>query len=190
MGLNLSRGSSKKYYSSDRIAQLMGNGLLTFIDKKTKLNEIINSNEAVFYKDVNDLIKKAITDKYIIVYEGHFRRNFIHIKDVISAFKFFIENDEIKNETFNLGNTKLNMSKNDLCLILKKYFNNLYIHQTDLHNDPDKRDYIVSNKKIEKLGYKAQFDIKFAITEIKKYLILNKSNILNSILNVLNRIVK
>jgi hypothetical protein len=58
MGLNLSRGPSKKYYSSDRIAQLMGNGVLTFIDKKTKLNEIINSNEAVFYKDVNDLIKK------------------------------------------------------------------------------------------------------------------------------------
>ncbi|MDA0996159.1 MAG: glycosyltransferase [Proteobacteria bacterium] len=58
MALNLSRGPSKKYYSSDRIAQLMGNGVLTFIDKKTKLNEIINSNEAVFYKDVNDLIKK------------------------------------------------------------------------------------------------------------------------------------
>jgi glycosyltransferase involved in cell wall biosynthesis len=58
MALNLSRGQKAKYYSSDRIAQLMGNGVLTFIDKKTKLNEIINSNEAVFYKDVNDLIKK------------------------------------------------------------------------------------------------------------------------------------
>ena len=58
MALNLSRGPSIKYYSSDRIAQLMGNGVLTFIDRKTKLNEIINSNEAVFYKDINDLIKK------------------------------------------------------------------------------------------------------------------------------------
>jgi len=58
MALNLSRGPSQKYYSSDRIAQLMGNGVLTFIDRKTKLNEIINSNEAVFYNDINDLIKK------------------------------------------------------------------------------------------------------------------------------------
>ena len=58
MALNLSRGPAAKYYSSDRISQLMGNGLLTFIDKKTKLNEIIKSNEAVFYNDINDLIKK------------------------------------------------------------------------------------------------------------------------------------
>ena len=58
MGLNLSRGPVSKYYSSDRISQLMGNGLLTFIDKKTKLNEIIKPNEAVFYSNINDLIKK------------------------------------------------------------------------------------------------------------------------------------
>ena len=58
MALNLSRGPAIKFYSSDRISQLMGNGLLTFIDKKTKLNEIIKSNEAVFYSSVSDLIKK------------------------------------------------------------------------------------------------------------------------------------
>jgi hypothetical protein len=58
MALNLSRGPSIKYYSSDRIAQLMGNGVLTFIDRKTKLNEIIKSNEAVFYTSINDLVKK------------------------------------------------------------------------------------------------------------------------------------
>ena len=58
MALNLSRGTTLKYYSSDRISQLMGNGVLTFIDKKTKLNEIIKSNEAVFYRDINDLVKK------------------------------------------------------------------------------------------------------------------------------------
>ena len=58
MALNLSRGPAVKYYSSDRISQLMGNGVLTFIDKKTKLNEIIKSNEAVFYTSINDLINK------------------------------------------------------------------------------------------------------------------------------------
>ena len=58
MALNLSRGKTLKYYSSDRISQLMGNGMLTFIDIKTKLNEIIKSNEAVFYTGINDLVKK------------------------------------------------------------------------------------------------------------------------------------
>ena len=60
MGINLSRGNPVKYYSSDRIAQYMGNGLLTFIDIKTQLNKIINNNEAVFYKNFNDLIKKIL----------------------------------------------------------------------------------------------------------------------------------
>ena len=58
MGLNLSRGKPVKYYTSDRISQLIGNGLLTFIDRKTKLEKIIPSKCAVFYKDLNDLIKK------------------------------------------------------------------------------------------------------------------------------------
>ena len=58
MGLNLSRGKPIKYYSSDRIVQLIANGLLTFIDKKTKLNEIISSKGVVYYNNINDLIKK------------------------------------------------------------------------------------------------------------------------------------
>tara|TARA_B100002003_G_C14148509_1_gene552319 strand:- start:1857 stop:3971 length:2115 start_codon:yes stop_codon:yes gene_type:complete len=58
MGLNLSRGKPVKYYSSDRIVQLIGNGLLTFIDKKTKLNDLISTKEAVFYNNMDDLIKK------------------------------------------------------------------------------------------------------------------------------------
>ena len=63
MGLNLSRGEPLKYYSSDRISQLFGNGLLTFIDKRTKLDNFFNSNEAVFYKDKNDLIEKILKYK-------------------------------------------------------------------------------------------------------------------------------
>ena len=63
MGLNLSRGEPLKYYSSDRIAQLFGNGLLTFLDKKTHLNELFTDNEAVFYKDINDLAEKILKYK-------------------------------------------------------------------------------------------------------------------------------
>ena len=63
MGLNLSRGEPLKYYSSDRIAQLFGNGLLTFLDEKTCLNELFSKNEAVFYKDINDLSEKILKYK-------------------------------------------------------------------------------------------------------------------------------
>ena len=60
MGINLSQGPSTKYYSSDRITQLIGNGLMTFIDKKTMLNKFFNNNEVVFYKTIKDLSKKII----------------------------------------------------------------------------------------------------------------------------------
>ena len=60
MAINLSQGSSSKYYSSDRIAQLMGNGILTFIDKKTKINYFFKNNEAIFYNSIRDLSKKII----------------------------------------------------------------------------------------------------------------------------------
>ena len=58
MGLNLSRGNHAKYYSSNRIASLDGNGLLTFVDKKTRLNDFFNKNEIIFYNGINDLADK------------------------------------------------------------------------------------------------------------------------------------
>ena len=65
MAINLSQGSSSKYYSSDRIAQLMGNGILTFIDKKTKLNYFFKNNEAIFYNSIRDLSKIIFTTKIL-----------------------------------------------------------------------------------------------------------------------------
>ena len=58
MGLNLSRGKPTKYYSSNRIASLMGNGLLTFVDERVQLNDIFNSNEIVFYSNIKELSDK------------------------------------------------------------------------------------------------------------------------------------
>ena len=63
MAINLSQGISQKYYSSDRIAQLIGNGLLTFVDKKTKLSDFFTNNEVIFYNSINDLAKKIIKYK-------------------------------------------------------------------------------------------------------------------------------
>ena len=60
MGLNISRGVYQKYYSSDRISSLIGNGLLVFIDKKTELNKLFNDKQVVFYKNEKDLINKIL----------------------------------------------------------------------------------------------------------------------------------
>ena len=60
MGLNLSRGKPSKYYSSNRIASIMGNGLLTFIDDKVQMNDFFNKNEIIFYKSISDLADKII----------------------------------------------------------------------------------------------------------------------------------
>ena len=87
MGLNLSRGEPLKYYSSDRISQLFGNGLLTFIDKKTKLDNFFNSNEAIFYKDVNDLIEKVLKYK-----KDNKKRKLIAKNGKLKYMKFFNSN--------------------------------------------------------------------------------------------------
>ena len=84
MGLNLSRGVPMKYYSSDRISQLFGNGLLTFIDKKTKLDNFFNSNEAVFYKNVDDLIEKILKYK-----KDNIKRKLIAKNGKLKYMKYF-----------------------------------------------------------------------------------------------------
>tara|TARA_B100002052_G_scaffold95763_1_gene88413 strand:- start:745 stop:1323 length:579 start_codon:yes stop_codon:yes gene_type:complete len=77
MALNLSRGKPIKYYSSDRIVQLIGNGLLTFIDEKTKLKEIISDKGVIYYKNINDLVKKIL----------YFKKNIKKIKKISSIGK-------------------------------------------------------------------------------------------------------
>ena len=104
MALNLSRGPTFKYYSSDRLAQLMGNGLLTFVDNKTKLYEIINKNEVVFYTNTDDLIKKIIFYK-----KNPKKRIQISKNGQTASFKRFNSNvvsQYIINKTFNLKITK------------------------------------------------------------------------------------
>ena len=104
MGLNLSRGKPIKYYSSDRIAQLVGNGLLTFIDEKTRLNDFFSNKEIVFYKNLDDLsyklnkFKKDKKDRINIAKNGK-RFYFKYFNSTIVA-------DFIINKTLNVNNSK------------------------------------------------------------------------------------
>jgi len=112
---------------------------------------------------INDFTHKAYTEGYLVVYEKDFKRTFIHVYDMGRAFLFGINNfDKMKNQVFNVGSEKMNRSKEDICNLLKKKME-LYTHYAKVGEDGDKRDYIVSYKKINDLGYKTSLTIEEGI---------------------------
>ena len=116
---------------------------------------------------VNEFVYKAITDKYIVLFEPHFKRNYIHIEDVANVFSFMLANyDTYKNEVFNVGLSDANLSKLELVNLIKKYVPDFAISVSDYYEDPDKRDYIVSNEKIEATGWRPHYSIDDGIIEL------------------------
>ena len=116
---------------------------------------------------VNDFTYKAITDKYIVVFEKTFKRNFIHIKDVASAFLFMINNyDKYKYEVFNVGLSNANLSKQELLEKIQSHVKDFAVSYNDYYEDPDKRDYIVSNAKIEATGWMPEWNLDRGIDEL------------------------
>ena len=131
---------------------------------------------------VNDFVLKALKDRSLTLFEENFRRNYIHVRDVVNGFIFVIENLSMtKGEIYNLGLSNANITKRQLADKIKKYLPYLYIHAANIGEDKYKRDYFVSNEKIEKLGWKPKFSLDDGIVElIKGYesLIINQhSNI-------------
>ncbi len=127
---------------------------------------------------VNDFVYKAYNDKSIVLFESHFKRNFIHVRDIANAYSFSINNfDKLKSEIYNLGLSDANLTKMELCEKIKIYIKDLNIFTSEFGKDPDKRNYIVSNDKIEKKGFKASVSIEEGIQElIKYYSIITKKN--------------
>lgn len=116
---------------------------------------------------VNDFTYKAITDKYIVVFEKSFKRNFIHVEDVASAFSFMLKNYETyKGEVFNVGLSDANLSKQELLEKIQSHVKNFAVSYNDFYEDPDKRNYIVSNEKIEATGWKAEWDLDRGIEQL------------------------
>jgi nucleoside-diphosphate-sugar epimerase len=116
---------------------------------------------------VNDFVYKAITDKYIVVFEKSFKRNFIHIEDVANVFLFMLENyDKYKGEVFNIGLSNANLSKQELLEVIKSHVNDFAIVYDDYYEDPDKRNYIVSNEKIEGTGWKPVWNLNMGIEQL------------------------
>jgi nucleoside-diphosphate-sugar epimerase len=118
---------------------------------------------------VNEFVYKAMTDKYITVFEKHFKRNFIHIQDVANVFLWALDNYEtMKHNVYNVGLSNANLSKQELLEKIQQYIPDFAISYSDFYEDPDKRDYIVSNAKIEKTGWNPQYSLDDGIKELLK----------------------
>jgi nucleoside-diphosphate-sugar epimerase len=127
---------------------------------------------------VNDFVYKSIVDGYLVLFESNFKRNYIHVKDIAETFLFCINNYKImNNDVFNVGLSEANLSKLELANKIKTHISDLVIKEDDYKNDFDKRNYIVSNKKLEGYGWKPKYDLDFGIKElIKSYKMVIKHN--------------
>jgi len=130
---------------------------------------------------VNDFVYRAVNDRFIVLFQAHFKRNYIHIRDVARVFIHCLNNfRQMKNEPYNVGLSDANLSKWELCEEIQKQVLEFYFIEAEVGEDPDKRDYIVSNEKIEKTGFKPDFSLQEGITElIKGYQIIRKNQYSN-----------
>jgi len=126
---------------------------------------------------VNDFVYRAVHDRAVLIFEGHFQRNYIHIRDVARVFIHAINNFEMmKGKPYNVGLEDANLSKLELCAIIKKHLPEFVYVEAPIGEDPDKRDYIVSNKRILSTNFRPEWDLDRGIKElIKGYTILRNS---------------
>ena len=118
---------------------------------------------------VNDFVYRAINDRAVVIFEGHAKRNYIHIRDVSRAFLHGISNfEKMQGNAYNVGLSDANLSKLELCTEIKKHIPGFVFLEAPIGEDPDKRDYIVSNEKIEKTGFKPKYGITEGIKELMK----------------------
>lgn len=130
---------------------------------------------------VNDFTYRAVKDKFVVVFEGHFKRNYIHIRDVVKAFIHAIDNFEtMKDQVYNLGLSDANISKLALCAKIKEQVPDFVYLEAPVGKDPDKRNYIVSNEKIERTGFSPAYSLEMGIKElIKGYSIISNNKFSN-----------
>lgn len=126
---------------------------------------------------VNDFVYRAVHDRAVVIFEGHFKRNYIHIRDVTRAFLHAIENFEsMQGKPYNVGLEEANLSKLELCAKILEHLPQFTFMEAPIGEDPDKRDYIVSNQRIIGTGFRTEWDLDRGIRElIKAFTFLKQS---------------
>lgn len=118
---------------------------------------------------VNDFVYRAVYDRFVVLFEAHFKRNYIHVRDVARAFLHGIANfDSMRQQPYNVGLSDANLSKMELCDVIRKHIADFTVLEAPVGEDPDKRDYIVSNAKIEAAGFKPAYSLNAGVVELIK----------------------
>ncbi len=118
---------------------------------------------------VNDFVYRAVFDRTAVLFEGKFKRNYVHIRDAAGAFIHAIRHfDEMKGKPYNCGLSSANLSKLELCAKIKEHIPEFVYLEAPIGEDPDKRDYIVSNERLEATGWKPKYSLDDGIEELKK----------------------
>mgnify|MGYP000327138612 CR=1 FL=1 len=118
---------------------------------------------------VNDFTYRAFKDRFVVLFESHFKRNYIHVRDVTKVFIHALDNHEsMKGEIYNVGLSDANLSKRELCEVIQKYIPEFMIMEAAVGKDPDQRNYIVSNEKIENTGFKPSYSLDLGIQDLLK----------------------
>jgi nucleoside-diphosphate-sugar epimerase len=130
---------------------------------------------------VNDFVYRAVNDRFLVLFEAHAKRNYIHVRDIGKAFVHCLDTfDAMKNQAYNVGLSDANLSKLELCEEIRKVVPSFYFTEAAIGEDPDKRDYIVSNAKIESTGYRPDVGLRDGILElVKAYQIIKRSQYAN-----------
>ena len=131
---------------------------------------------------VNDFVYRAFSDSSIVLFESHFKRNYIHIRDIASVMLHGIKHfDVLRNEAYNVGLSSANLSKMELCTMIKQHLPQFQTLESEIGEDPDKRDYIVSNDKIESTGWMPNYSLDDGISELLKFYSFAKTNQFNNL---------
>jgi len=130
---------------------------------------------------VNDFTYRAVNDRFVVLFESFFKRNYVHVRDVSRAFQHSIINfEKMRGQIYNVGLSEANVSKKELCQTIQKQIPDFTFIDAPVGKDPDQRNYIVSNEKIEKLGFRPKIMIDQGIEElIKGYQMLKVKNFSN-----------
>ena len=131
---------------------------------------------------VNDFVYRAVYDRVVVIFEGHFKRNYIHVRDVARAFLHAIEHfDSMKGRPYNVGLEDANLSKIELCQKIKEHVPGFVYLEAPIGEDPDKRDYIVSNQKLLATGFTPEWELDRGIQElVKGYTMLHNTRYSNA----------
>jgi nucleoside-diphosphate-sugar epimerase len=131
---------------------------------------------------VNDFVYRAAHDRFLVLFEGHFKRNYIHVRDVARVFQHGLDNfAKMKGQIYNVGLSDANVSKQELCEHIQKFVSDFTFIDAEIGRDPDQRNYIVSNEKIERTNFKTSYSLDRGIQELLKGFVMLKNSLYGNV---------